>query len=216
MSVKFAMHYLVSTVLQKGVKVGGVILGARGQRGPGEGNIDFDEVSVDPPEVGLNCQNFRHVVVREYVTIRTPVGDGTVDKSNESTTTASGQVIAPVCGIACEPLEGWSSRRVWSLAHRLPTLGDGEGRPAVLLSSAECYCSWTAGTWLSHRQLLERQCLSEQVSWVWWRVTDEKGSLRTGGLYAIAPYPMTLPIWRVLHGGTGVEHVGQLNGASRC
>ena len=69
-------------------------------------DINIDEGQCGHPEVDLNCLNFRHVVVREYVTIRHPVGDGMVDKSNVSSTTASGRTIAPHGGIVCELLEG--------------------------------------------------------------------------------------------------------------
>ena len=93
-----AKHHLVIMVLQKGVKVVGVVPGAGEQRR----NIYIDEGKCGHPEIGLNCQNFRRVVVREYVTVRHPVRDGMVDKSNESNTTASGRAIASNGGIACE------------------------------------------------------------------------------------------------------------------
>ena len=41
-----------------------------------------------------------------YVTIGHPVGDGVVDQSDKSTTTASGRAIAPDGVIVCELFEG--------------------------------------------------------------------------------------------------------------
>ena len=48
---KVAKHHLVSTVHRKGIKIGGLL--------PGAGT----KVSVVPPEVGLDCQNFCRVEV---------------------------------------------------------------------------------------------------------------------------------------------------------
>ena len=77
-------------------------MGAGGRRG----DIHIDKGQYGSSEVGLDCQNFFRVIIREYVTIRHLVCDGVVDESDKSTTTASGRAIVPDGGIACEPLEG--------------------------------------------------------------------------------------------------------------
>ena len=60
-------------------------------------NIDKSECGL--PEVGLDCKNFRRVIIREYVTIRQAVRD-------KFTTTVCGRAYAPDGGIAYEIKEG--------------------------------------------------------------------------------------------------------------
>ena len=100
MGVEFAEHHLVSTVLQVGVKIRGT-----GRRTAGTGNIDIKKGYCYPPEVGLNCQDFRRGIVWEYVIIKHLAGDGMVDESVKSTT-ASERAFAPDGAILCELFEG--------------------------------------------------------------------------------------------------------------
>ena len=98
MGVKVAKHHLVSPVLQKSVKVRGAVPRSRGRRG----DVYIDKGQCGSPEVGLNCQNFRNVIIGEDSTVRHPIGDGVVDKSPTAT---PGRDIAPDSGIVCKLLE---------------------------------------------------------------------------------------------------------------
>ena len=57
--VEVTKHHLVSTILQKGIEVGGVISRAGGRR------MDeyIDEGQCGSPEVNLNCHNFCRVII---------------------------------------------------------------------------------------------------------------------------------------------------------
>ena len=99
--VKVAELHLISTILQKGV-------GSRGRSSEGrrtQGDVYIDEGQCGSPEVSLDCQNFRRVIIRKYVIVRHPIAAGAVDENNKSSTAASGRAITPDGGIACELLE---------------------------------------------------------------------------------------------------------------
>ena len=82
--VKVAKHHLVSTVLQKSAKVRGDVYRAGGRGGGGYVNID--EGQSGSPEDGLDCQNFRRVIIGEDASVRHPIGDGVVDEGDKSPT----------------------------------------------------------------------------------------------------------------------------------
>ena len=101
MGVEIAKHHLVSTILQKGVKISAVVSRARERRG----DVYIDEGQFGSPKVSLDCQDFRRIIVGKNVTIRHPIGDEVVDESNKSSTAASCRAITPDSGIAGELLE---------------------------------------------------------------------------------------------------------------
>ena len=74
---------------------------------PGEyKQLNIDKSQCGLPEVGLDCKNFRRVIIREYVTIRQAVRDRGVAESDKFTTTVCGRAYAPDGGIAYELKEG--------------------------------------------------------------------------------------------------------------
>ena len=79
---KVAKLHLVSTVLQKSVRVRGVVPEAGGLRG----DVYIDKGQCGSPEVGFDCQDFCCVIIGENVTVRHPIGDGVVDESDKSPT----------------------------------------------------------------------------------------------------------------------------------
>ena len=129
-----AKHHLVSTVLQKGVEVGGVVLRSGGRRK----DVYVDEGQWGSSEVSLDCQNFRRVIIWEYAIVRHPIEDVVVDESDSYHRLWLGD-------------RNWHwhslwtpwkriSPRVWSLAHMRPAPGDGAGSPSVQRASEGCHC----------------------------------------------------------------------------
>ena len=88
--VKVARHHLVSTVLQKSVKIRGIVPRTGGRRG----DVCIFEGQCGSPEVGLDCQNFRRVIIGEDATVRYPIRDRVVDEGDKSPTATSGWAIA--------------------------------------------------------------------------------------------------------------------------
>ena len=80
MGVKVTKHHRVSMFLQKSVEVRGVVPRA-GRRG---GDVDIDEGQRGFPEVCLDCQDFRLVIIGEDASVRHPIGDGVVDEDDKS------------------------------------------------------------------------------------------------------------------------------------
>ena len=131
-------------------KIRGVVPGAGWLRG----NVNIDKSQCSPPEVNLN---FRRVVVREYVTIRHPVGDWLVGKSDKFTI-ASGRAIVPDGGTECELFEG----RVFNTGDQhLVTVKEVLQFSIKVLDAVAKSC-------LPQRQVLERLCSSGQGTEVWW------------------------------------------------
>ena len=99
MCIKVANHHLVSTVLQKRVEVSGVVPRA-GRRG---GDVNIDDGQCGSPEVGLDCHNFRRVIIGEDASVKHPIGDGVVNEGGKSPIAAPSR--RPNSGIVCELLE---------------------------------------------------------------------------------------------------------------
>ena len=57
------------------------------------------------PDFGLDCQNFRRVIVGEDATVKHPIGEGVLDEGDKSPTATPGRAIAPDIGIICELFE---------------------------------------------------------------------------------------------------------------
>ena len=101
--VKVAELHLVSMILQYGVKVGDVADVAP-RTGGCRGDVYIDEGQCGSLEVSFDCHYFCHDIIRKYVIVRYPIGDGVVDESDKSFTDASSRVITPDSGVACELL----------------------------------------------------------------------------------------------------------------
>ena len=98
--VKVARHHLVSTVLQKSVKIRGVVP----RTGRRRRDVCIFEGQCGSPEVSLDCQNFRPVIIGEDATVRYPIRDGVVDEGDKSPTATPGRAIAGQLLAECQLL----------------------------------------------------------------------------------------------------------------
>ena len=186
-------HNLIFTVLQESSEVRGVVPGVHI-------DVNIDKGQCHTPEVNPNYQGLRHGIVRENVTISHSIGAECCHRLRADDYAWWWHSLWTLWGNCSCP--------VWFLTHRQPTPGDDEGSSAVLRSSAECRCSWTAQTCPPLLGARLQKYSSGQESGVWWRGSPQK---RDSNVFA--PFPKTPPLWRALQVGPG-WNMGSYTGQS--
>ena len=124
-----------------------------------------------------------------YVTIRHPIGDGVVDKSNKSSTATSCRVITPDSGIACELLTStwWQCKKSSSSAQqcKMPLQLNCRNLPLSKVGPGVAVLIWAGELGPMERYR--------------WRGTAGRGSPRTRGSNEFVPSRRTpAPWWALL------------------